>query len=590
MADSDYIQADLTDEQRLAVMAKIVAGASPQDAYVAVLGSRANDKTRDYAKVKGQRRWKAYQKSVSGGPETIVISDNVRKLKPGKKPEARVLVITTAAFYKTSTSYSVKRRVELSTIPRITESKTSNQFVVHVPSEWDFWVESKRKGDIIAAMVDREKSIKVVQVDDSDLAKYVKTRRESSLNPGYLGISSRSKTPPSRGRDRSASTAVPRSISDMSRSQRSNSVPGRKIDMTSGLTAESGWFSMLEHNYKWAMYLHKQGMEDEKLQFADAVTKINSRGKQQRRLIAITDRALYNLTEGIEIKRRVELKAVTRVTTSTASQEFVVHVPSEYDYWFSSVVRDDVVKVLERAAPHIQVTVSMLRKLGTLVQTKSKGKVQENHDLPPIPSLRTILSFNTAQDKREHTRAELVTTEQTYCSSLVHFLKAFAYPLDNKRTRGALMHNRTKWVDIFDNFENIVRFHCDFFCPDLQQCVSAEQDGKASDIGKAFRRRVSLLKKVYEPYLANWSHLQEQVKKLHEKSKYTKFFKRAQDDGKGLGINDYLIMPIQRIPRYVLLIQELVKHTDHEHPEYTSLQMALKDIQKIAKVCDSYIR
>ncbi len=46
MADSDYIQADLTDEQRLAVMAKIVAGASPQDAYVAVLGSRANDKTR----------------------------------------------------------------------------------------------------------------------------------------------------------------------------------------------------------------------------------------------------------------------------------------------------------------------------------------------------------------------------------------------------------------------------------------------------------------------------------------------------------------------------------------------------------------
>ncbi len=108
-----------------------------------------------------------------------MISDNVRKLKPGKKPEARVLVITTAAFYKTSTSYSVKRRVELSTIPRITESKTSNQFVVHVPSEWDFWVESKRKGDIIAAMVDREKSIKVVQVDDSDLAKYVKTRRES---------------------------------------------------------------------------------------------------------------------------------------------------------------------------------------------------------------------------------------------------------------------------------------------------------------------------------------------------------------------------------------------------------------------------
>uniref|UniRef100_A0A7S2TI50 DH domain-containing protein n=1 Tax=Lotharella oceanica TaxID=641309 RepID=A0A7S2TI50_9EUKA len=239
------------------------------------------------------------------------------------------------------------------------------------------------------------------------------------------------------------------------------------------------------------------------------------------------------------------------------------------------------------------------------------------------------------------------------------------------------MQNRNKWIHIFDNFENIVRFHCDFFCPDLQRCVMSTATtlpaspqwgtGRAStpsslsptgsgvspmgsgvtsptspapnpmnfngspeppqrrdrsnsagairhdsarrlrqareskvfkashkpgttDIGQAFNKRVSLLKTVYEPYLANWTHLQEAVKRLKEKSKYAKFFKKVQDANGGMGISSYLIMPIQRVPRYVLLIKELVKHTDKEHPEYTSLQRALKSIQKIAKVCDSYIK
>mmetsp|Transcript_4210 Transcript_4210/g.7686 ORF Transcript_4210/g.7686 Transcript_4210/m.7686 type:complete len:493 (+) Transcript_4210:228-1706(+) len=491
--------------------------------------------------------------------------------------------------------------------------------------------------------------------------------------------------------------------------------------------------SVLNSSYKWSMYLAKHRYEDEVLQFADEITKINSRGRRQPRLIAITDVAMYNLTDRIEVKRRVEIENIMSITVSQPSNQFVVHVPSEYDYWFESLKRDKMIRSLTQYGQHIEMFESDLSKLGELVQKKNeKDKsgiitIDEKTSLPPLPGLKHICMFKGLKDKRQYTRAELITTEQSYCKSLVQFLALFAYPLDIERNRLSVMTNRNKWIDIFDNFENIVRFHCDFFCPDLQKCCTRESisvavddpkawaapgsgspsarrrssrfhhvasasspltgtmsrrasefephqtpgssssgkdrrrshylspsatylgtnsslDSKAgsdskeklsspaennneitlalntlslgspksennddntnkgqeeegggpprpdADVGAAFNKRVSLLKTVYEPYLANWTKLQELVKKLQEKSKYAKFFKKQQELCGGLSVSAYLIMPIQRVPRYVLLIKELVKYTDSTHPEYASLQKALKSIQKIAKVCDSYIK
>ena len=49
-----------------------------------------------------------------------------------------------------------------------------------------------------------------------------------------------------------------------------------------------------------------------------------------------------------------------------------------------------------------------------------------------------------------------------------------------------------------------------------------------------------------------------------------------------LDLTDYLIMPVQRIPRYNLLLQDLVKNTPAEHCDYTDLCKARDRIQEIA--------
>jgi len=47
-------------------------------------------------------------------------------------------------------------------------------------------------------------------------------------------------------------------------------------------------------------------------------------------------------------------------------------------------------------------------------------------------------------------------------------------------------------------------------------------------------------------------------------------------------LDSYLILPIQRIPRYVLLLQELVKHTWKDHADYQKLCEAWDKMQKTA--------
>lgn len=44
----------------------------------------------------------------------------------------------------------------------------------------------------------------------------------------------------------------------------------------------------------------------------------------------------------------------------------------------------------------------------------------------------------------------------------------------------------------------------------------------------------------------------------------------------------FLILPIQRIPRYKMLLSEILCNTPEDHVEYSSLQKAVNEIEKIA--------
>ena len=73
---------------------------------------------------------------------------------------------------------------------------------------------------------------------------------------------------------------------------------------------------------------------------------------------------------------------------------------------------------------------------------------------------------------------------------------------------------------------------------------------------------------------------------LHElkrdNEKFSEFLKSAQQGERfgGAYITTYLIMPIQRLPRYVMLIQTLLKHTGSSHKDHGLLKKALKKVKE----------
>ena len=61
-----------------------------------------------------------------------------------------------------------------------------------------------------------------------------------------------------------------------------------------------------------------------------------------------------------------------------------------------------------------------------------------------------------------------------------------------------------------------------------------------------------------------------------------KAFMRAcehQEACHGLDLRAYLIQPVQRVPRYRLLLIELLKHTRESHPDWVDLKAALENVR-----------
>ncbi|MQM11503.1 hypothetical protein Taro_044410 [Colocasia esculenta] len=95
--------------------------------------------------------------------------------------------------------------------------------------------------------------------------------------------------------------------------------------------------------------LSKQG--DKKILFADKVLKFTESGKMKRRILLITDFAIYLVDpEADRLKRRIALAAVDKICLSKLRDNFfAIIIPSEYDCLMASTRKKEIVTVLVEA-------------------------------------------------------------------------------------------------------------------------------------------------------------------------------------------------------------------------------------------------
>jgi len=105
----------------------------------------------------------------------------------------------------------------------------------------------------------------------------------------------------------------------------------------------------LADNPKCIKMLRKYGEEKEIVHYSNNVAKINSKGRKQTRTMVITNKAVYNLVPNklTNCKRRIPLKEIMQVTLSSCSNDFILHIPREYDYYYKSDDKDNMLKVLK---------------------------------------------------------------------------------------------------------------------------------------------------------------------------------------------------------------------------------------------------
>ena len=98
--------------------------------------------------------------------------------------------------------------------------------------------------------------------------------------------------------------------------------------------------------------------------------------------------------------------------------------------------------------------------------------------------------------------------------------------------------------------------------------------------------------KVFYPYTANYELAQKALESLRQKKPaFDKFLEDIEftEKLKFMDIFSFLIKPIQRLTKYPLLLENLVKYTEPEHPDYQGLKEALLLTQKLNQENNTYI-
>lgn len=121
--------------------------------------------------------------------------------------------------------------------------------------------------------------------------------------------------------------------------------------------------------------------------------------------------------------------------------------------------------------------------------------------------------------------------------------------------------------------------------------IQAQQQQPRS-IGKIFLELAPYLKS-YTQYVNSYEGVFRTLEELRAKSpSLDKFITKAEEspDAENQKLLSFLIKPVQRIPRYNMLLNELRKHTPTDDPDYETLTTALGRIRAVADHVNQRLR
>ncbi|XP_076026234.1 guanine nucleotide exchange factor DBS isoform X2 [Genypterus blacodes] len=154
---------------------------------------------------------------------------------------------------------------------------------------------------------------------------------------------------------------------------------------------------------------------------------------------------------------------------------------------------------------------------------------------------------------RRHVMNELLETERAYVEELLCVLQGYAAEMENP----AMAHLmpaplQNKKEVLFGNMPEIYHFHKRTFLRELEQYTDCPQL-----VGRCFLERMTDLQ-IYEKYCHNKPRSESLWRQCSDCAFFQECQKRLEHK---LGLDSYLLKPVQRITKYQLLLKELLKYS-----------------------------
>ncbi|XP_076447889.1 uncharacterized protein LOC143284778 isoform X2 [Babylonia areolata] len=221
---------------------------------------------------------------------------------------------------------------------------------------------------------------------------------------------------------------------------------------------------------------------------------------------------------------------------------------------------------------------------------------QHNKELGDVPP-------STPKDKLHQIALELLTTERAYVQRLSLLHNVFYFRIDQEnRTHGFLPGDTL--TQMFSSIQSIHQFHNDFLLKEVEERMKNWESERR--IGDLMRKNAPFLK-LYTAYVKNFDNAMNLINYWLDKSqKFAAIVAEIQKmpESGSLTLQHHMLGPIQRVPRYELLLKDYLKNLPGDSPDRPDAQAALdlvttaamhsneamKKIEKFHRLLDIYQR
>ncbi|KAM8930764.1 FYVE, RhoGEF and PH domain-containing protein 3 [Pelodytes ibericus] len=210
----------------------------------------------------------------------------------------------------------------------------------------------------------------------------------------------------------------------------------------------------------------------------------------------------------------------------------------------------------------------------------------EEHDSMDLSKTDTIDPAKcTEPQKLFNIASELLHTEEAYVKRLhlldqVFCTKLVAAGIPTEVTTG-----------IFSNISSIYCFHDQFLLPELKTRITQEWDTNPR-IGDILQKLAPFLK-MYGEYVKNFDKAMEMVNTWTQRSSLFKEVIQTiqkEDVCGNLTLQHHMLEPVQRIPRYELLLKDYLKKLPEDSPDRKDSEKSLELISTAANHSNAAIR